>query len=38
VVGYRYRSKLARWWSESEEVSLLHKLPCSILVAVAPPT
>lgn len=38
VVGYRYRSKLARWWSESEEVSLLHKLHCSILVAVAPPT
>lgn len=37
VVGYRYRSKLARWWSESEEVSLLHKLSCSILVAVAPP-
>lgn len=38
VVGYRYRSRLARWWSESEEVSLLHKLHCSILVAVAPPT
>jgi len=38
VVGYRYRSKLARWWSESEEISLLHKLHCSILVAVAPPT
>lgn len=37
VVGYRYRSRLARWWSESEEVTLLHKLPCSILVAVAPP-
>ncbi|HWK74738.1 MAG TPA: universal stress protein [Povalibacter sp.] len=37
VVGYRYRSKLARWWSESEEISLLHKLPCSILVAVTPP-
>lgn len=36
VVGYRYRSRLARWWSESEEVSLLHKLHCSILVAVAP--
>lgn len=37
VVGYRYRSRLARWWSESEEATLLHKLPCSILVAVAPP-
>lgn len=38
VVGYRYRSKLARWWSESEEVTLLHRLHCSILVAVAPPS
>ncbi|MFL6548871.1 MAG: universal stress protein [Povalibacter sp.] len=38
VVGYRYRSKLSRWWSESEEISLLHRLPCSLLVAVAAPT
>jgi nucleotide-binding universal stress UspA family protein len=37
VVGYRYRSRFARWWSESEEISLLHKLNCSILVAVATP-
>lgn len=37
VVGYRYRSRFARWWSESEEVTLLHKLHCSILVAVEPP-
>jgi nucleotide-binding universal stress UspA family protein len=37
VVGYRYRSRLARWWSESEEVTLLHKLHCSLLVAVAQP-
>ena len=37
VVGYRYRSRLARWWSESEEVTLLHRISCSILVAVAPP-
>lgn len=37
VVGYHYRSRFARWWSESEEVSLLHKLRCSILVAVEPP-
>ena len=36
VVGYRYRSRFARWWSESEEITLLHKLHCSILVAVAP--
>jgi len=38
VVGYRYRSRFARWWSESEEISLLHKLHCSILVAVASQT
>lgn len=35
VVGYRYRSRFARWWSESEEVTLLKKLQCSILVAFA---
>jgi nucleotide-binding universal stress UspA family protein len=38
VVGYRPRSRLARWWSENEEVTLLHKLHCSILVAVEPAT
>ena len=38
VVGYRPRNRLARWWSESEEVSLLHRLPCSLLVAVAAPS
>lgn len=38
VVGYRYRSRFARWWSESKEITLLHKLHCSILVAVEPPT
>lgn len=38
VVGYRPRSRLARWWSENEEVTLLHKLECSILVAVEPAT
>jgi nucleotide-binding universal stress UspA family protein len=37
VVGYRPRSRLARWWSENEEVTLLRKLDCSILVAVEPP-
>jgi nucleotide-binding universal stress UspA family protein len=35
VVGHRYRSRAARWWSESEEVSLLSKVSCSILVAMA---
>ena len=38
VVGYRYRKTFARWWSEEEEVTLLHKISCSILVAVAPPS
>src|SRR5262245_17185169 len=38
VVGYRYRTRMQRWWSESEEATLLHKLHCSILVAMAPPT
>ena len=37
VVGYRYRSRFARWWSESEEVTLLHQVSCSILVAMATP-
>jgi len=36
VLGYRSRSRLARWWSESEEAILLHKVSCSILVAMAP--
>jgi nucleotide-binding universal stress UspA family protein len=35
VVGYRPRSRFARWWSESEEATLLHKVSCSILVAMA---
>jgi nucleotide-binding universal stress UspA family protein len=37
VVGHRYRSKLAKWWSEGEEATLLHKIDCSILVAMEPP-
>ena len=37
VVGHRYRNRLARWWSESEEISLLHRISCSILVAMATP-
>ena len=36
VVGYRYRSALTRWWSEDEELTLLHKISCSILVAIEP--
>jgi nucleotide-binding universal stress UspA family protein len=39
VIGYRSRSRLARWWSEEKEATLLHKVSCSILVAMesAPP-
>ena len=32
VVGHRYRSRFAQWWSEDEESTLLHKVSCSILV------
>ena len=34
VVGYRYRTRLARWWSEEEEATLLTKVNCSILVCM----
>ena len=37
VVGHRYRNRLARWWSEEEEATLLTKVTCSILVAVDSP-
>jgi len=37
VVGHRRRSRLARWWSDAEDATLLDQAPCSILVAVAPP-
>ena len=33
VVGHRHRSRLARWWSEAEEETLLEHTPCSVLVA-----
>jgi nucleotide-binding universal stress UspA family protein len=36
VVGHRNRSRLARWWSQSDEESLLERARCSILVAAAP--
>ncbi len=35
VVGHKHRSRLARWWSESDEESLLEVVRCSILVAMA---
>jgi nucleotide-binding universal stress UspA family protein len=36
VVGHRYRTRMAKWWSEDEEATLLHKVSCSILVAMEP--
>ena len=33
VLGHKSRGPLARWWSESEEESLLERVSCSILVA-----
>jgi nucleotide-binding universal stress UspA family protein len=33
VLGHRRRGRLARWWSESDEESLLERVACSILVA-----
>ena len=36
VLGHRNRSRLARWWSQSDEESLLERVRCSILVAQAP--
>jgi nucleotide-binding universal stress UspA family protein len=34
VLGHRPRGHLARWWSESDEESLLERVACSVLVAV----
>ena len=34
VVGHRQRGRLARWWSDSQEHTLLDRLTCSILVAM----
>jgi nucleotide-binding universal stress UspA family protein len=35
VVGHTHRTRLARWWSESDEESLLERIRCSVLVAVS---
>jgi nucleotide-binding universal stress UspA family protein len=37
VVGHRYRNRLTKWWSQAEEATLLHKIHCSILVAMEVP-
>ena len=34
VVGHKPRGRLARWWSESDEETLLERVHCSILVAL----
>jgi len=34
VIGYRSRSRLARWWSDSPQPELLNRVSCSILVAM----
>ena len=34
VLGHKTRGRLARWWSESDEETLLERVRCSILVAV----
>ena len=36
ILGHRTRGPLARWWSESDEATLLERASCSILVAMAP--
>ncbi len=35
VLGHKNRTRLARWWSASQEESLLERVSCSILVAMA---
>ncbi len=36
VVGHKRRSRLARWWSEADEETLLERVGCSILAAASP--
>jgi len=35
VVGYRKRGPLARWWTTSDEESLLERVECSVLAAAS---
>ena len=35
VLGHKHRGPLARWWSASDEESLLARVTCSILVAAS---
>jgi nucleotide-binding universal stress UspA family protein len=34
VMGHRPRGRLARWWSESPQHTLLDRVSCSILIAM----
>ena len=36
VLGHKTRGRLARWWSASDEESLLERVRCAILVAMSP--
>ncbi len=36
VLGHKTRGRLARWWSPSDEESLLERVECAILVAMSP--
>jgi nucleotide-binding universal stress UspA family protein len=36
VVGHRPRGRLDRWWSDSEEQTLLEHVSCSVLAAASP--
>jgi nucleotide-binding universal stress UspA family protein len=36
VLGHKPRGRLAHWWTESDEESLLGRVSCAILVAMAP--
>jgi nucleotide-binding universal stress UspA family protein len=37
VVGYKPRGRFARWWSDSDEQTLVTRVNCSILVTRAAP-
>jgi nucleotide-binding universal stress UspA family protein len=34
VIGHRPRGHFARWWSDSPHPALIHRVSCSILVAM----
>lgn len=36
VLGHHNRGRLAKWWRQSDEETLLERVACSILVAMAP--